>query len=307
MTDSDDRIDAVIERFLDYLEGVGDEPSLDHLDESERTRVRELIASLKAGRGIDPYASRPSLEELLAGSGLEAADQTTPPAAHEGRDLVADVCRQLTLSTSSRVEIWSDAAAASIGITSDLVARVGAHRFRIVFRPDLISAEDLARLDPAAVAGPIYGAFPDTAGVVVVFPDEDLSSIALDPFDPEYCIAAPAGTLEAPVPRRPVLALGDTIRAFLDELAPQLETNSGFNLFADGEPDSVAVARAAATAAIEACVADGRRAKIEAKRLTWSTLGDAETAAIAELVIDAMRGIDLEELTARIERLTTAA
>jgi hypothetical protein len=49
VTDKVDPVDGVILAFLDYVEGMGPRPTLDHL-----------------GRGIDPRASRPSVEAMLA-------------------------------------------------------------------------------------------------------------------------------------------------------------------------------------------------------------------------------------------------
>src|SRR4051812_34690102 len=99
MTESDDRIDAVIEAFLDYLHGNGEEPSLEDLDTQERTRAEGLIASLRAGRGIDPYASRPSLEQLLVGTALESALQQAEPVTSPSSELLGEVRHQLTLHT----------------------------------------------------------------------------------------------------------------------------------------------------------------------------------------------------------------
>jgi hypothetical protein len=308
MTQSDERIDALIEAFLDFLDGVGDEPSLDHLDDDERARAERLIASLRAGRGIDPYASRPSIERLLADTEFEPVLRAGAVDASADRDLLDDVRRQITVYTSYPVSVWHDADAAAIGIKSDLVALVAANRLRIQFRSDLRGPGDLSGLDPSAVAGPIYGAFPDTAGVIVVFPDDDLSSIAIDPFDTEYCIQTPGGTLERPSTHRPILALADTVRSYVDELVPQLETNVGFDMHAAEQIDPLRVARAAATAAIEATVRDGTRAKIDAKRSTWSALGPAEVGVIADIVSDAMQGsIDAGTLAARVDELTDAA
>lgn len=68
-----DEVEAVIQTFLDYLEGAGPEPTLDHLDEEARHEAAALIESLRAGRGMDPYASRPSIETMLAGTEFEDA------------------------------------------------------------------------------------------------------------------------------------------------------------------------------------------------------------------------------------------
>src|SRR5919106_575832 len=222
MTEPDDRVDAVVEAFMDHLEGLGEAPALDELDAEERARAEVLISSLEAGRGIDPYASRPSLEQLLAGTPLEAALDASRlgtggeggreraggrgsggEGEHEwaggrgpepGDDLLGRIRDQLTLYAPFHIDIWPDNAAAAIGINSDFVAFVSAQRLRIQIRDD-VEPSGLVSLDPAAVAGPLYGAFPDTAGVVVVYPDDELSSVAIDPFDTEPYIEAPAGTV----------------------------------------------------------------------------------------------------------------
>ncbi len=52
--------------YLDYLEGIGDQvPSLDGLNDTERKTAEAFIESTQDAAGIDPYASRPSIEQLL--------------------------------------------------------------------------------------------------------------------------------------------------------------------------------------------------------------------------------------------------
>lgn len=307
MTASDDRVDAVIEAFLDHLDGSGELPSLDDLDPQERARAEELIASLKAGRGIDPYASRPSLEQLLAGTPLEPALEQAQPTAPSSINLLDEVREQLTLYTPFHVDVWHDTAASGIGVRSDLVALIGAQRLRIQVRDDIVGASELARLDPAAAAGPVYGAFPDTAGVIVVYADEELSSVAIDPFDTEFCIETPGGTNERPTVHRPVLPLADTVRAYLDELAPVLVATIDAGVSFAGEVDATAIAGEAARRAVESVVEDGRRAKIDAKQVSWGALGQREVDALSELIVDALAGLDQPTLAARVAALTGAA
>lgn len=307
MTASDDRIDAVIEAFLDHLDGSGEMPSLDDLDTQERARAEELIASLRAGRGIDPYASRPSLENLLAGTLLEPALQQAERTPSSGIDLFDEVRSQLTLYTPFHVDVWHDAAATSIGIPSDFVALIGAQRLRIQIRSDMVEASELARLDPVAVAGPVYGAFPDTAGVIVVYADEELSSVAIDPFDTEFCIEAPGGTIERPITHRPVLPLGDTVRAYLDELAPALDATIDAGVSFAGELDVAVIARESGRRAVESIVDDAARAKIDAKQLSWSAFGQREIDAIGDLVVDALGGLDQPTVASRIAAIADAA
>jgi hypothetical protein len=174
-------------------------------------------------------------------------------------------------------------------------------------RPELTSAHDLADIDPAASAGPVYGAFPDTAGVIIVVLDEDLSSVVIDPFETELCIQTPSGSLTAPSTHRAVLPLADAVRSYIDELAPSLEPALGVELVAAEDVDVEAVARAAAATAVDAVIVDGNRAKIDAKRTTWSALGALEIEAITDMTIEAMRGADPEHIARRVEELTEAA
>jgi hypothetical protein len=266
-----------------------------------------LISSLEAGRGIDPYASRPSLEQLLAGTPLETALDASRFDAEPGEDMLGRIRDQLSLYAPFHVDIWPDNAAAGIGIHSDYVALVSAQRLRIQIRDDVDGPSRLASLDPAAVAGPLYGAFPDTAGVIVVYPDGELSSVAIDPFDTEHCIEAPAGTVARPTTYRPVLPLADTVRAYLDEIAPALDTTIGSDVMRADDVDPAAIARDAASRAVERVVRDGRRAKISAKQATWSDLGEAEVDAISDLVLDAVAGLDHAALESRINALAEAA
>lgn len=53
--------------YLDYLEGDrGEPPSQDRLSDDERRIAQAFIQSSADAAGIDPYASRPSFEQLLA-------------------------------------------------------------------------------------------------------------------------------------------------------------------------------------------------------------------------------------------------
>ena len=333
MTESDDRVDAAVEDFMDHLEGLSEAPALDDLDADERDRAQALISSLEAGRGIDPYASRPSLEQLLAGTPLETALDASRfgaerqragepgpagegqrqraggwgPGPGEGEHMLGRIREQLALYAPFHVDIWPDSAAAAVGVDSDLVALVSAQRLRIRIRTDVDGPLALASLDPAAVAGPLFGAFPDTAGVIVVYPDDELSSVAIDPFDTEHCIETPAGTVAPPATHRPVMPLIDTVRGYLDEIAPALDTTVGLDALPAAEVDSATIARGAATRAVERVILDGRRAKINAKQVTWSGLGEPEIHAISDLVLDAIAGLDPATLESRINALADAA
>ncbi len=62
-----DDLSSFLERYLDYLENAREEPpAIEALPEEQRPMAESFIHSIRAARGIDPYASRPSIEQLLA-------------------------------------------------------------------------------------------------------------------------------------------------------------------------------------------------------------------------------------------------
>lgn len=97
MTMENDRLSEFRSAYLDYLEGERDEwPALEHLSTRDRMIADALIRSTEAAAGIDPYASRPSIEQLLAGIGrarLAEADSTA---------LGSDVATQVSESAGER-------------------------------------------------------------------------------------------------------------------------------------------------------------------------------------------------------------
>lgn len=92
---ANDPVEAAVIAYLDHLEHGTPEPSLDHLSDDDRRLANELIGSMRDGRGIDVYRSRPSLEALLAGTDFEgwltAPDPAKPPpnrTCQDGREQV---------------------------------------------------------------------------------------------------------------------------------------------------------------------------------------------------------------------------
>jgi len=77
-----DAVDGVLAAFSDHLERGGPRPPLDHLDSHDRQLAENLMRLMETGRGIDPSASAPSLEGLLAGTEFADAlvrEQRTAP------------------------------------------------------------------------------------------------------------------------------------------------------------------------------------------------------------------------------------
>lgn len=303
-----DSVGFVMQKFLDYLNGSGPEPTVDHLNAQDRRQVVELIESLRAGRGINPYASRPSLEQLLVGSefeeGLRRGVSTT---AAVSKDLLETVKNELTYS-ERYLEVSDDVVAASAGIPSHFLVHAGPYRLRVSVISGLESAAELTSLDPAEVAGPIYGRYPDTAGVFAMFADDELSSIAIDPFDSVFCIEVPDGGVAEPSTRRPILPLADAVRSYLEELAPRIDSLTESDPLTTLALDMRSLAELAAREAIDEVVAEGNRAKIEAKTKGLTSLNHGDHLAITQIVMEAQRGtLSEQDLKDRMKELSEAA
>lgn len=76
--------------YLDFLEGERDQaPSLEGLNDTDRKTAEAFIESTQDAAGIDPYASRPSIEQLLGHiygeSSPTSGERRTPSAAPVAR------------------------------------------------------------------------------------------------------------------------------------------------------------------------------------------------------------------------------
>lgn len=296
---TEDRVDAAIAAFLDHLEHGTPEPSLDHLTGDELAEASEVIALMKDARGVDYNRSRPSLDAILAGTELES---------HLGVRLTAglsiDAIRpDIVSSLGSSSEPIADGAAENEGIRSDAVVRFGSLRIRIQFRDDITTTIGLSEVDPRAAAAAVFGRFPETAAVVLVIGDQEFSSVSIGPFDVDDFIGTPDGQVHHPRILRPVLSLVDTLRRLVDELAPDLTGDNGI----DGHEaiDVHEVIRSECDSACAAVVAEGKKARTEAKVDVWSNFDAA--ALLTSLLEDAStRELDEAELDARLSPAAAA-
>jgi hypothetical protein len=91
-----DAVDAVLAAFSDHLAIGTARPMLDHLDPHDRQVAADLMRLMETGRRIDPSASAPSLEALLADTEFAdalpaAAPKLAPPVLHQLRDVLTEV------------------------------------------------------------------------------------------------------------------------------------------------------------------------------------------------------------------------
>ena len=172
------------------------------------------------------------------------------------------------------------------------MVRFGSLRIRIQFRDDITTPAGLSQVDPQAAARPVFGRFPDTAAVVLVIGDQELSSVAIGPFDIDDFIGAPDGQVHQPRITRPVLSLYDTLRRLVDELEPDLTGDDAIDHHESVGLDEII--RTECATACAAVVAEGKKARTEAKRETWANFDQA--ALLASLVEEAVSGELSEEI-----------
>ena len=194
-----DPVDAVILAALDHLEGTAPRPTLKHLTEADRLRAAELLAGIVAGRGIDPHASRPSVESLLVDTPLVTFFPAVNPVRAGSVDLTA--VRRVLDNVDSRARVDIDPASATV-VYSYLDLRT-----RFVIVPDA-TIETLFDTDPDT----------DRVGVVAGHSDELLTQV-LSADDIGSTITTPRG--EPHLRWDPHLPLALAARRILEQSAPE--------------------------------------------------------------------------------------
>ena len=264
--------------YLDYLEGERDEaPKPEHLPPEHRLDAEAFIKSIAAARGIDPYASRPSIEQLLA-SHSAIADSI--------ESLGEALQKHLRATVDTNALVTSDSASIAAALGSALLIQAHGMRMRAV--PETSSAdlsetiggrtEDIAN---------VFDAFPDCHAVLYTTTSQEPLAVVLDRIDAYAAVETPSGQPQPPrLPRTPVPATS-ACEVWLRQLMPAFQPVSAGLL---GQPVERALGldtRHFARQALADVSAAGRRAKIDAKRATWTVFGDKlvpHLAGILDLV-----------------------
>jgi len=134
MNGHSDAVDEVLTAFSNHLDHGRARPTVDHLEPDERQVVEELMRLMETGRWIDPAASTPSLEALLAGT--EFADALTPTPS---RPVLHDV-QEVLRGVDARAEVSIDDEGFVCFAYLDLLAR-----FYPVDGDDPVTSDDTAR------------------------------------------------------------------------------------------------------------------------------------------------------------------
>lgn len=286
--------------YLDYLEGLRDgPPQPEHLPPGLRRDAEAFINSITAARGIDPYASRPSIEQLLASRSVVADPTETL------REVLQDHLRA-TVDTNALVVPDSASIAAELG--SALLIQARGMRMHAV--PETGSAdlgetigqrtEDIAN---------VFNAFPDCHAVLYTTTSEQPLAVVLDRVDAYDAVETPSGQPRPPrLPRAPVPATF-ACEMWLKNLIPEFQpVTPGLlgrpSVLRDPGLDTPHLARRA----LAEVSAEGRRARIDAKRATWPVFGDEQAPVLAEILDQVQIGsLPTDAYESHIERLVAQA
>lgn len=285
----EDPVDAVILAFLDHLEGAAPRPTLDHLADDDRRRAEAHLTGLLAARGIDPHASRPSIESLLVDTPFGGLLPALRPADGDRIDLRS--AQRVLEGVDPRALVEIDRAG-SLGATLRLSYLDLRARFVLIPTAAPALTETVRALVEA-----LFEADPDTSRVgVVAAGSDELTTQVLSVEDVGDTITTPHGE-----PHRrwePPLPLALAARRMLEQSAPEWPAFD----FDQAHSEALDLTSIAAEIARRVIERESARSYRGEKRRAYKALVGQEHA-IADLVARISvrgTGVDLEVETTRI-------
>ena len=298
MTIGHDELGMFQEAYMDYLEGDRDAPpTLDDLSGKQRRAAEAFIETIKAVRGIDPYASRPPIEQLL-----EPRSQATTAS----RNLRYMLQRHLRETVDSQTSVTVDAASGATGLDSSLVIQARGIRMRVVEEEsDNLDGALARRADNIAR---VFSAFPDCQAVLYTTSGQVPRGVVLVRGDVYGAIETPSGEERPPRLPRAVVAAVTACEVWLKGLIPEFKPLSKGLLEGATAAQSSIDAFELASKVVGEVSASGARARIEAKREAWGRFGDREARQLAALVEDARGGrLSGESYESRVDEISGIA
>ena len=287
MTIEHDDLHRFKDAYLDYLEGDRDEPpALEDLPREKRGAAGAFIESITAARGVDPYASRPSIEQLLAWR------SPTNDRAGELGDVLQD---HLRLTVDPGASVTADAASVAGGLASVSVIQARGMRIRVV--PETNSTDlEYAISRRAEDIVEVFNAFPDSHAVLYTTTGKEYLGVIVDRGDVHGAIETPSGERRAPRLRRSVADVSTACEEWLTGMIPTFGPLSIDLLEPPTAPEAAVDPFHLANNVVHEVSMAGVRARIEAKRATWRDFGAQEARQLAAIVQQAQRGQLSEEV-----------
>jgi hypothetical protein len=245
-------------------------------DDDQRLEYRQLLADLLADLSPGAYS-----DSDLTGS------------SEEGMDLhrLAEELNGLT---------WRRAGTTILMLDVDHVAVDPAHEMLVtalvqdlgaaVLVTVLTGADPAGLLTAPAVAracGVLLAKHTDADDVAVAIADEDWTAVVVAPAFAGHAVEAPSGALSGPRVASPSLPLLDALLKYFDAHATRWNETERVH-FHRAPVDVPALAVAAARAAVDRTIEEGRRAVTPAKKTAYIALDDRAVTAIQALIESAI-------------------
>ena len=298
MNSNPESLDHFRDEYLTYLEGGRDEPPpLDDLPEAVRRTAEAFVESITAARGVDPYASRPSIEQLLAGR-ISASD--TIGAVREVLET------HLRSTVDPRATVTPDVAAGALGLESELVIHARGMCLRMV-RGSSSENLDSSLTTQADGIATVFAAFPDTDAILYATAGREPLGVVVDRGDVCRAIETPSGEHRDPRLRRSITDATSACATWLRGIIPEFEPLSVDRIEPTAVPESVLNPYLLAATAVGEVSRAGSRARIEAKRATWGAFGNQEAQLLASIIEEAQSGLlSAEHYEARLDEIVGA-
>ena len=300
MNSDHDDLSEFQDAYLDYLGGDRDAPPpLEDLPAAQRRAAEAFIELITAARGVDPYASRPSIKQLLA-----SRSQTSGRISELGESL-QDHLRQ---TVDPRASVTPDAASTAVGLASALVIQARGMRIRLV--PEAYSADlDYALPKRAEDIARVFSAFPDSHAVLYTTIGQGPPlAVVVDRGDVHGAIETPSGERRAPRLWRSIADAGTACEMWLRGVIPEFEPLSTDLFKSTVAPESALHPYHLASKVVDDVSTAGGRARIEAKRATWGDFGVQEAQRLATIVQEAQLGkLSVEGYRSHLDELVGIA
>ncbi len=281
MSNDSDTLSRFRDSFLDYLEGSRNEPpALEELPQEQRRAAEAFIRSITAARGVDPYASRPSIEQLLA-----RRSQTIEQFSGFGEALQD----HLRLKVDPTASVRPDFASVAVGLASASVIQARGMRIRVVPEPNSTDL-DHGLISRAGDIVRVFSAFPDSHAVLYTSTGQRPLAVVVDRGDVQGAIETPSGEMRAPRLQRSITDAAKACEVWLRGMIPEFQPLNTAMLDPSTDPESALDPYRLASKVVSDVSAAGARARIEAKQVTWGNFGDRETRWLTTIVQEAQLG-----------------
>lgn len=185
--------------------------------------------------------------------------------------------------------VVSDLGALAYNIPSDLHISCRGYRLRAIVETDTTEIDTLTQIHISAIAS-IFGAFNDTAGVLLLTCPPAFSGVVIERADLEAAIEVPHGDYISARIRRPVSDAVTACRDFVRELAPTFEPLDFDRMQSSSREVESPDIEALVNSSITDIINQGARARTPEKRAAWTDLRGTEKMALVDMISELKSG-----------------